>query len=79
MQYNISITENIVRIILEGSLSSLDLMFMLWSKDYKTAINQYQKVLIDYTHISGVTLKTENMFAITMLGISRKNGFKKLR
>jgi hypothetical protein len=68
MQYDISITENIACITLEGNLNPLDLMFMLQSEDYKAAINKYQKVLIDYTYISGVTLTAEDVFAITMLG-----------
>lgn len=41
---------------------------MLQSKDCKTAISQYQKVLIDYTNNSDATLRPEDTFAIMMLG-----------
>jgi|TARA_R110000868_G_scaffold52686_1_gene166068 hypothetical protein len=68
MQYDISTTENIACITLEGNLNSLDLMFMFQSNDYKDVINQYKKILIDYTDISGVTLTAEDAIAITMLG-----------
>lgn len=68
MQYDISITDNIVCINIEGNLNALDLMFMFQSKQYKDAINQYEKIIIDYTNICGVTLTVEDAFAITMLG-----------
>jgi hypothetical protein len=68
MQYDISIIENIACITVEGNLNSLDLMFMFQSKEYKDVINQYKKILIDYTNISGVMLTTEDVVAITMLG-----------
>tara|TARA_R110002153_G_scaffold3042_9_gene14507 strand:+ start:18946 stop:19335 length:390 start_codon:yes stop_codon:yes gene_type:complete len=68
MQYHISITENIACITLEGNLNSLDLMFMFQSKEYKSVTNQYKKILIDYTNISGISLTTEDVVAITMLG-----------
>lgn len=68
MQYEISITENIACITLEGSLNSLDLMFMFQSKEYKEVVRQYQQIIIDYTDICGVTLNAEDAVAITMLG-----------
>jgi hypothetical protein len=68
MQYDISITENIACITIEGNLNALDLMFMLQSKDYNDVINQYKKILIDYTNISGVALTPEDVIAIAMLG-----------
>lgn len=68
MQYDISITENIACITIEGNLNSLDLMFMFQSKEYKSVINQYKKILIDYTDISGVSVTAEDAVAITMLG-----------
>lgn len=68
MQYDISATENIASITLEGSLNSLDLLFMFQSNKYKDVISQYKKILIDYTNICGVTLTTEDAVAITMLG-----------
>jgi hypothetical protein len=74
MQYDISITENIACITIEGNLNALDLMFMFQSKNYIDVINQYKKILIDYTNISGVALKAEDVIAITMLGkISLEN------
>ena len=68
MQYDISITENIACITVEGNLNSLDLIFMFQSQEYKDVINQYKKILIDYTNISGVELTAEDAIAITMLG-----------
>ena len=68
MQYDISITENIAYISVEGNLNALDLLFMLQSKEYKGVIKQYKKILIDYTNISGVTLTSEVTFTISMLG-----------
>jgi hypothetical protein len=68
MQYDISMIEDIAYITLEGNLNSLDLMFMFQSKKYKEVINQYKKILIDYTNITGVTLTPEDAVAITMLG-----------
>ena len=68
MQYDISIAEDIAYITIEGNLNSLDLMFMFQSKKYKDVINQYKKILIDYTNISGVTLTPEDAVAIAMLG-----------
>jgi hypothetical protein len=68
MQYDISITENIACITIEGNLNSLDLMFMFQSNGYKDVINQYKKILIDYTDICGVSLTAEDAIAITMLG-----------
>jgi hypothetical protein len=68
MQYEISITENIAVITVEGNLNSLDLLFMLQSKEYKGVIKQYKKILIDYTKICGVTLTAEDAIAITTLG-----------
>jgi hypothetical protein len=68
MQYQISITENIACITLEGNLSALDLMFMFQSKAYKDVINQYKKIIIDCTHICGMTLTTDDVFAIAILG-----------
>jgi hypothetical protein len=44
------------------------LMFMFQSKEYKGVINQYKKIFIDYTNISGVALTAEDAIAITMLG-----------
>jgi hypothetical protein len=43
-------------------------MFMFQSNGYKDVINQYKKILIDYTDICGVTLTAEDAIAITMLG-----------
>ena len=68
MQYDISIAENIACVTLEGNLNSLDLMFMFQSKEYKEVINQYKKILIDYTNICGVSLTAEDAMAITLLG-----------
>jgi hypothetical protein len=68
MQYDISITENIAYISLEGNLNALDLMFMFQSKEYKSVIRQYKKIIIDYTNICGVALTAEDAIAITMLG-----------
>ena len=68
MQYDISITENIACITLEGNLNSLDLMFMFQSKEYKGAINQCKKILIDYTSICGAQLTEQDAIAISMLG-----------
>jgi hypothetical protein len=68
LQYDILISRNIACITIDGNLDALDLMFMSKDKDYKAAINQYQKILIDYTNISGVTLTSEDTFAISMLG-----------
>lgn len=68
MQFDISITDNIACITIEGNLNSLDLMFMFQSKEYKDVINQYKRILIDYTEISGVSVTPEDAFAITMLG-----------
>ncbi|AGH42536.1 hypothetical protein [Paraglaciecola psychrophila] len=68
MQYDISITENITCITIEGNLTALDLIFMLQSKDYNDVINQYKKILFDYTNISGVALTREDVIAIAMLG-----------
>jgi len=68
MQYDISIEGKIACITIEGNLNSLDLMFMFQSKEYKDAINQYTKILIDYTNITGVSVTPEDAFAITMLG-----------
>jgi hypothetical protein len=68
MQYHISTTEDIAYITLEGNLNSLDLLFMFQSQKYKDVINQYTKILIDYTDICGVTLTAEDAVAITMLG-----------
>ena len=41
---------------------------MFQSKEYKSVTNQYKKILIDYTNISGISLTTEDVVAITMLG-----------
>ena len=68
MQYDISIAENIACITIEGNLNSLDLMFMFQSKEYKGVINQYTKILIDYTNICGVSITAEDAMAITLLG-----------
>ncbi|MBU3002183.1 hypothetical protein [Paraglaciecola arctica] len=68
MQYDISITDNMACITIEGNLNSLDLMFMFQSNEYKDVINQYKKILIDYTNISGVSITAEDALAITMLG-----------
>jgi hypothetical protein len=75
MQYEISIIENIACITLQGNLNSLDLMFMFQSKEYQDVINQYKKILIDYTNISGVSVTAEDAVAIAMLG---KMGLEKL-
>lgn len=68
MQYDISIAENIACVTVEGNLNPLDLMFMFQSKEYKDAINQYKKILIDYTNICGVSITAEDAMAITLLG-----------
>ncbi|MEP1448089.1 MAG: hypothetical protein ABJK37_18445 [Paraglaciecola sp.] len=68
MQYDISIADNIACITIEGNLNSLDLMFMFQSQEYKDVVNQYKKILIDYTNISGVSITAEDAVAITMLG-----------
>jgi hypothetical protein len=62
LQYDKLISKNI-----DGNLDALDLMFMLKDKEYKAIINQYQKIFIDYTNISGVTPTSEDTFAISML------------
>jgi hypothetical protein len=68
MHYNISITEDIACITLEGNLNALDLMFMLQSKKFKHKIKQYKKIIMDYTNISGSTLTEQDATAISMLG-----------
>jgi hypothetical protein len=68
LQYDISNTENVACITIEGNLNALDLMFMLQNKDYNDVINQYKKILIDYTNISGIALTPEDVIAIAMLG-----------
>jgi hypothetical protein len=68
MQYTISEVEDIVCITLEGNLNSLDLLFMFKSKEYKKAIAEHNKILIDYTNLSGVALTAEDAIAITMIG-----------
>ena len=67
MQYDVSISENIACIVVEGNLNSLDLMFMFQSKEYKAVVNHYKKIIIDYTNICGVTLTAEDAIAISML------------
>lgn len=68
MQYDISFTQDIACITVEGNLNSLDLMFMFQSKEYNEVVSEYKKLLIDYTSISGVSVTPEDAFAITMLG-----------
>ena len=63
MQYEISITENIACMTLEGNLNALDLMFMFQSKEYKDVIKQYKKIIIDYTNICGSTLTAQDAVA----------------
>lgn len=68
MRYDISITDNIACVAIEGNLNSLDLMFMLQSKEYKDVITHFAKIIIDYTDISGLTLTPQDVAAIAMLG-----------
>ena len=78
MHYDISITNNIACMTIEGNLNSLDLMFMFQSKEYKDVIKQYKKIIIDYTNISGSTLTAQDAIAITMLGKMDLEGLGKL-
>lgn len=68
MQYDIKVENGIANISLEGNLNSLDLLFMLQSKAYKDTINEYSKILFDYTQICGVDLTKEDAFALAKLG-----------
>ncbi|MEO9944467.1 hypothetical protein [Paraglaciecola sp.] len=53
---------------IEGSLNALDLLFMLQSRDYKSVIAKYDKVLIDYSDVIGSSLTMEEAVCITLLG-----------
>lgn len=68
MQYEISIEKDIACITIEGQLNSLDLLFMLQSKECKNVISQYKKILLDYTHIYDIALTEQDVIALTMLG-----------
>lgn len=68
MQYDISITEEVPCITIEGNLNSLDLMFMFQSPEYKSMRTQYEKIFIDCTNICGSSLVEEDIVAISMLG-----------
>jgi hypothetical protein len=67
MHYNISITEDIACITLEGNLNALDFIFMLQSKEYKDMIKQYKKIIMDYTKITGSTLTEQDGVPLSML------------
>ncbi|WP_133470708.1 hypothetical protein [Paraglaciecola marina] len=68
MQFEISENDGFAIVSIEGSLNALDLLFMLQSSDYKSVIAKYDKVLIDYSDISGSSLTMEDAVGITLLG-----------
>ncbi len=68
MPYSSSVEQNVACFTLEGHLDALDLLMMFRSPEYKSAIYNYDKVLIDYTAISGVSLTKDDIIAITIIG-----------
>lgn len=67
MHHEISITNDIACITLEGNLNALDMLFLFQSQEYKSVISSYKKILMDYTQISGVSLTSEDIKSLTML------------
>lgn len=68
MQFSITIIDDIACITIEGTLNALDMIFMIQGPEYKNAISQHRKLLIDYSHIDSSTLTPEDAMGITMLG-----------
>jgi hypothetical protein len=67
MHYQISNIDDIASITFQGNLNAFDLLFMLQSQEYKTTINSYKKILIDYTQVDGVTLTAEDVKSLALL------------
>ncbi|MEP1552544.1 MAG: hypothetical protein ABJJ44_20080 [Paraglaciecola sp.] len=68
MPFEISESDGFAIVSIEGSLNALDLLFMLQSRDYKSVIAKYDKVLIDYSDVIGSSLTMEEAVCITLLG-----------
>lgn len=68
MQFEVTKGDGFAIVSIEGCLNALDLLFMLQSSDYKWVIASYDKVLIDYSEISGSSLTMEDAVGITLLG-----------
>ncbi|MGS2721436.1 hypothetical protein [Paraglaciecola aestuariivivens] len=70
MPYSSSIEHDVACFTLEGNLNALDLLMMFKSPEYKSAIHNYKKILIDYTQITGISLTKEDVISITLIGKS---------
>ena len=67
MHYQISNIDDIACITFQGNLNAFDLLFMLQSQDYKSAINSYKKILMDYTQVDGITLTADDVKSLALL------------
>ncbi|MFT4993601.1 MAG: hypothetical protein ACI965_000621 [Paraglaciecola sp.] len=68
MSYQIDTFDDLIRIKFYGVLDALDLILLNQSKDYKLAIQNKNKMLMDFTDIEGSALTAEDARGLAMLG-----------
>jgi hypothetical protein len=68
MSYQIINENDLLKIEFNGSLNALDLIFLHQSQDYKTAIQNKKKMLIDFSGISHSQISDEDTKGLAMLG-----------
>jgi ethanolamine utilization cobalamin adenosyltransferase len=68
MSYQIDIVDDLIRIEFYGTLDALDLILLNQSQDYKVAIQNKKKMLMDFTDINGSSLTAKDTQGLAMLG-----------
>lgn len=69
MSYRIDTFDDLVSIEFYGVLDALDLILLNQSQDYKLAIQDKKKMLMDYTGIEDSRLTGEDAKGLAMLGV----------
>jgi hypothetical protein len=78
MSYQIDIFDDRIHIAFYGTLDALDLILLNQSQDYKSAIENNTKMLMDFTDIDGSALTAEDTQGLAMLGKLDSQRVKKL-
>ncbi|MCF2949546.1 hypothetical protein L0668_15605 [Paraglaciecola aquimarina] len=68
MRFYVNTLDDISCITIDGTLNALDMIFMMQSAEFKTAITSNNKLLFDYSAVDGTNMSAEDVFGVAMLG-----------
>lgn len=68
MSYEMKTTDNMLCIEFDGMLNALDLIFLNQSQEYQSGLKKTQKLMLDFSQITGSELTEADTHGLLMLG-----------